>query len=88
MLPLRDRSTQIKTTGGVPVPVHAVTLKLAKHNQQLMRDYLELAARIPVFRLTYRRSFEGIEEVFDALEDHLRSAAMPSPQVEIASVPV
>ena len=65
---------------------HAVTLKLAKHNRQLMRDYLELAATIPVFRLTYRRSFEAIEEVFDALEDHLRSAEIPGPAINIADV--
>jgi hypothetical protein len=65
---------------------HAVTLKLAKHNRQLMRDYLELAATIPVFRLTYRRSFEAFEEVVDALEDHLRSAETPGPQVEIANL--
>jgi len=64
---------------------HAVTLKLARHNQQLMRDYLQLAATIPVFRLTYRRSFEAFEEVVDALEDHLRSAET-GPPVEIASL--
>ena len=65
---------------------HAVTLKLAKHNRQLMQDYLELAATIPVFRLTYRRSFDAIEEVFDALEDHLRAAETQGPPIEIASV--
>jgi hypothetical protein len=65
---------------------HAVTLKLAKHNRQLMRDYLQLAATIPVFRLTYRRSFEAIEDVFDVLEDHLRAAETKRPPIEIASV--
>jgi hypothetical protein len=65
---------------------HAVTLKLAKHNRQLMQDYLELAAAIPVFRLTYRRSFEAFEETVDALEDHLRSADTPGPHVEIANL--
>jgi hypothetical protein len=51
-----------------------------------MRDYLALAATIPVFRLTYRKSFDAIEDVFDALEDHLRSAETPRPPVEIADV--
>jgi len=66
---------------------HAVTLKLAKHNRQLMQDYLELAATIPVFRLTYRRSFEAIEEVFDMLEDHLRATETQGPPIEIVSIP-
>jgi hypothetical protein len=51
-----------------------------------MRDYLELAATIPVFRLEYRRSFEAFEDVVDALEDHLRSAPTSFPTVEIANV--
>jgi hypothetical protein len=53
---------------------YALTLKLPKHNQQLMRDYLDLAAAVPVFRLAYRKSFEAVEEVFDVLENHLRTA--------------
>ena len=52
---------------------HAFTLKISHHNQQLMCDYLELAAVIPVFRLAYRRSFEMIDRVFETLERHLRT---------------
>jgi hypothetical protein len=38
-----------------------------------MRDYLDLAAAVPVFRLAYRKSFEAVEDIFDTLENHLRT---------------
>jgi hypothetical protein len=52
---------------------HALTLKIPHHNQQLMCDYLDLAAAIPVFGLSYRRSFEVVDRVFDDLERHTRA---------------
>jgi len=57
---------------------HALTLKIPQHNQRLMTDYLELASRIPAFRLIYRKSFDVIEEVLDAIEQHeLTPASSP-----------
>lgn len=47
---------------------YALTLKLARHNQRLMRDYLALAAVVPVFLLEYCKSFDAIEQVLDLLE--------------------
>lgn len=52
---------------------HALTLELPEHNQRLMRDYLELAARIPAFQLEYRHGFDVIEDVFDAVAHHARA---------------
>jgi len=49
---------------------HAFTLAIPKHNQQLMRDYLALAAATPIFRLEYRRSFDAVEDILDAVERH------------------
>lgn len=49
---------------------HALTLSIAKHNQRLMRDYLSLAATVPLFQLTYRKSFETFEEILDKIEEH------------------
>ena len=68
--------TRLRSAESYPLlleQAYALTLKIAKHNQQLMRDYLELTASVPVFRLAYRKSFEAIEEVFDAVEGHLSS---------------
>jgi len=47
---------------------HAMTLRLPEHNQRLMRDYLHVTATVPVFALTYRRSFDALDAVFDAVE--------------------
>ncbi len=69
--------TRLRSAESYPLlleQAYALTLKIPKHNQQLMRDYLELTASIPVFRLEYRKSFQIVEEVVDAVEDHLARA--------------
>lgn len=54
---------------------HAFTLKIPEFNQQLMRDYLDLTARVPIFALTYRKSFDAIDEMLDVLETHATGLA-------------
>ncbi len=49
---------------------HSFTLKIPEFNQQLLRDYLDLTAKVPVFALTYRKSFDAIDEMLDAIEAH------------------
>jgi hypothetical protein len=53
---------------------HTLTLAIPRHNQQLMRTYADLAARVPVFSLQFRKSFDAIEAVLDAVEAHRGSA--------------
>lgn len=50
---------------------HAATLAVPHYNRLLMADYLTLASAVPVFRITYRRSFEIVEQLFDEIEEHL-----------------
>jgi hypothetical protein len=52
---------------------HALTLTIAAHNRRLMRDYLALAANVPAFRLVFRKSFDVVQKVFDAVDDHILS---------------
>jgi hypothetical protein len=52
---------------------YALSLDIPKYNQQLMMDYTRLASIIPVFRLTYRRSFEAAEALFAAIDAHVVS---------------
>jgi hypothetical protein len=47
---------------------HAFALSIPEYNQRLMRDYLDLAARVPASRLVYRKSFDALDAVFDAIE--------------------
>ncbi len=54
---------------------YALSFKIPKYNQQLMKDYLALAAAVPVFHLRYRRSFDVADELFSAIEGHLAEAA-------------
>lgn len=49
---------------------HALTLKIPRHTRQLMLAYAGLAASVPVFGLEYRKSFDRIEAVLDAVERH------------------
>jgi hypothetical protein len=49
---------------------HALTLKIAEHNHRLMRDYLTLASSVPVYRLTYQKSFDVMGQLLDAVEHH------------------
>ena len=48
---------------------HSFTLQVPAFNQQLMRDYLALTASVPVFRLTYRRSFDRMDAILDAVSE-------------------
>jgi hypothetical protein len=73
-LPCAAQFTRLKAWEGYPrllEQAHALTLSIAKHNQQLMCDYLELAATVPLVHLAYRKTFEAIEEVLDAIENHV-----------------
>jgi hypothetical protein len=47
---------------------NSFTLQVPLFNQQLMRDYLALTAAVPVFRLTYRRSFDCMDAILDTIE--------------------
>lgn len=69
--------TRLKAAESYPLllgQAFALTLKLPKHNQQLMRDYLDLTASVPVFRLAYRKSFDVMDEIFDVLEESVPTA--------------
>ena len=50
---------------------HAFTLQVPLFNQKLMREYLALTAAVPVFRLTYRRSFDRMDAILDAVEKNV-----------------
>ena len=50
---------------------YALSFEIPKYNQQLMKDYVALAAGVPMFRLRYRRSFDAAEELFASIEHHL-----------------
>jgi hypothetical protein len=52
---------------------HALSLNDPVHNQRLMRDYLTLAAQVPVFCLTYPKRFDNLAMVLDRLEAHART---------------
>lgn len=52
-----------------------LSFELPKYNQQLMTDYVALATAIPVFRLSYRRSFDVVDELFRAIQEHLAREA-------------
>jgi len=54
---------------------HAFTLAVPSHNQRLMRDYLAVAASVPAYRLTYRKSFDVIEEIFDTVDSGASACA-------------
>jgi hypothetical protein len=55
---------------GLLEQAHAFALTIPEYNQRLMRDYLDLASRVPAFRLSYRKSFDALDAVFDAIERH------------------
>jgi len=46
-------------------------LRIPTYNQKLMRDYAQLAASVPMFRLRYQRSFTAADGLFGALEAHI-----------------
>lgn len=48
---------------------HTLTLQIPENNRRLMRDYLELSARVPAYRLTFAKTIDAIERTLDALED-------------------
>jgi len=55
---------------------HALTLKIPSLNRRLMLDYLAVTAATPAYRLTYRRSFEHLERIFDVIEDDTTASWM------------
>lgn len=71
-------TTRLSVTEAYPLllaQAHALSLSDPEHNQRLMRDYLALAADVPVYRLTYPRSFSGFEAVLAALDSHASTHA-------------
>jgi hypothetical protein len=50
---------------------YALSLNTPAVSQQLMRDYLDLTALVPTFRLSYQRGFDVFERVLDAVERHM-----------------
>lgn len=63
---------------------NSITLSIPLYNQQLMRDYLHLVANVPAFLLSYRRSFDVIDEILDVIEDHQR--AQRAQRAELANL--
>jgi hypothetical protein len=81
--------TRLRAADALPLLLQqafALSFNMAAYNQRLMKDYLALASRVPVFGLRYRRSFDVAEELFAALDAHLQAelgvacpAAGPAP---------
>lgn len=70
--------TRLRPSEALPLllqQAYALSFEIPKYNQQLMKDYLALAAAVPMFRLRYRRSFDVAEELFSAIQGHLASVA-------------
>lgn len=70
--------SRLKAAEALPLllqQAYALSFKLPKYNQQLMKDYLALSTMVPVFRLRYRRSFDVAEELFAAIAGHLATEA-------------
>lgn len=66
--------TKLRIGDGLPLllqQAYALSFKIPKYNQQLMKDYAQLAASVPMFRLRYRRSFALADALFGALEEHI-----------------
>ena len=49
-----------------------MTLKDSERNRKMVRNYLSLAHRIPIFRLTRQRNLDQMGVALDRLESHLR----------------
>lgn len=70
------RFTRLRAADALPLLLQqafALSFDMAAYNQRLMKDYLALASRVPVFGLRYRRSFDVAEELFAALDAHLQA---------------
>jgi hypothetical protein len=68
--------TRLRAADALPLLLQqafALSFNMAAYNQRLMKDYLALASRVPVFGLRYRRSFDVAEELFAALDAHLQA---------------
>lgn len=70
--PTVDRAALAESYAFVLRQAHAMSLSDAALNQQLMSDYATLAATVEVFRLTYRKSFDCLNETLDCIESHTR----------------
>jgi len=68
------RFTRMPVSESLPVlleQAYALSLEIQHYNRQMMKDYADLAAAVPVFRLQYRRSFALADALFNALEHHI-----------------
>ena len=63
--------TAIQSYPRVLTQAHTLTLQIPEHNRRLMRDYLDLSARVPAYRLTFAKTIDAIEHTLDTLEDVL-----------------
>jgi hypothetical protein len=66
--------TRLKASESLPLLLQqafALSFAVPEYNRQLMTAYAHLAAGVPAYRLTYRRSFEVADSVYDAIEEHL-----------------
>jgi hypothetical protein len=66
--------TRLRTAEGLPLllqQAYALSFEIPTYNQKLMRDYAQLAASVPMFRLRYQRSFSAADGLFGALEAHI-----------------
>lgn len=73
-LALPAEFTRLRVMDSLPMllqQAYALSFKIPKYNQQLMKDYAQFAASVPMFRLRYRRSFDVAGAMFEALERHI-----------------
>jgi hypothetical protein len=66
--------TRLRTAESLPLllqQAYALSFEIPTYNQKLMRDYAELAASVPMFRLRYQRSFTAADGLFGALDAHI-----------------
>jgi hypothetical protein len=65
--------TRLRMADALPLllqQAYALSFKLPKYNQQLMRDYAQLAASVPLYRLRYRREFSMADALYAAIDAH------------------
>lgn len=67
---------------------NALTLSIPEFNRDLLRDYLHLAAVVPTFSLSYRRSFDVMDEILDAVETHQRQLAIAGVTAAVTRPPL
>ena len=50
----------------------AFTLPLPVHRHRLMRDYLQLTAQVPVYRVAYAKNFNRFDATLDEVANHMQ----------------